>query len=206
MEVSSMSRSVALALSILFTGSTALAQVGANAQPPTEYVATTANLTPGSGTPLTIRIFKWSSDEERKRVLAVLATASTEKSGTPDLIKQLAGSPSIGQIWTDGPIGYALKYSHRLSLPDGRERIVVVTDRPLGAVDPGGLWKAEGQSETVPPFTVVELHVGKDGKGEGKMSVGAPSSINAEDNTVGLTNYATAPVTLRNVHLKPRVS
>jgi hypothetical protein len=69
-------------------------------------------------------------------------------------------------------------------------------------VDPGGLWKAEGQSGAVAPFTVVELHVSKDGKGEGKMSLSAPFSINASDNTVALTNYASAPVTLKNVHLK----
>jgi hypothetical protein len=139
MEVSSMSRSVVLALSILFTGSTVLAQ-GAKPAVPTEYVATTANLAPGSGVPLSIRIFRWSSDEDRKQVLSVLAGASTENKGLPDLIKPLAGSPSVGQIWTDGPIGYSLKYAHRLNLPDGGQRIVVVTDRPLGAVDPGGLW------------------------------------------------------------------
>jgi hypothetical protein len=201
MEVSSMSRSVVLALSILFTGATVLAQ-GAKPVVPTEYVATTANLAPGSGVPLSIRIFRWSSDEDRKQVLSVLAGASTENKGLPDLIKPLAGSPSVGQIWTDGPIGYSLKYAHRLNLPDGGQRIVVVTDRPLGAVDPGGLWKAEGQSGAVAPFTVVELHVSKDGKGEGKMSLGAPFATNASDNTVGLTNYAAAPVTLRNVHLK----
>jgi hypothetical protein len=202
MEVSSMSRSVVLALSILLTGSTVLAQVAAKPAPPTEYVATTANLAPGSGTPLSIRIFKWSSDEDRKQVLSVLTSAANDNKGIPDLLKLLGGSPSIGQIWTDGPIGYSLKYAHRFNLPDGGQRIVVVTDRPLGAVDPGGLWKAEGQSGAVAPFTVVELHVSKDGKGEGKMSLSAPFSINASDNTVALTNYASAPVTLKNVHLK----
>jgi hypothetical protein len=206
MEVALMSRSVALALSILCTGSMALAQTGAPPPVPTEYVGTTANLAPGSGTPLSVRIFRWSSDEDRKRVLAVLGTVPAEKSAVPDLIKLLASAPSIGQIWTDGPIGYTLKYAHRTSLPDGRERIVVVTDRPLGAVDPGGLWKAEGQTEPVAPFTVVELRVSKDGKGEGKMSVGAPITIEASDNTVALANYATAPAAVRNVQLKARIS
>ena len=135
-------------------------------------------------------------------MLQVLANASKENSGIPDLTKLLASNPSMGQIWTEGPGGYALKDTHREELPDGGQRIVVITDRPIGALNPPGPWKAEGQTTDVAPFTVIEMHVTKDGKGEGKMSLGVPFKIEPGDQTVDLSNYAAAPVTIRNVQLR----
>jgi hypothetical protein len=198
-----MTRSAAIALAILLTGTAAVAQ-GTNRPVPTEYAGETTNLTSASGIPVSIRIFNWSSDEDRQRVVPVLTTASTENKGVPDLTKQLGNTPSVGQIWTDGPIGYSLKYAHRQQLSDGHERIIVVTDRPLGAIGRPGPWKAEGESDNVAPFTIVELRVNKDGKGEGKMSLGGPFTSNAGDHTVELSNYDKAPVTLKNIELKPK--
>ena len=75
-------------------------------------------------------------------------------------------------------------------------------DRPIVALNPPGPWKAEGQATDVAPFTVIEMHVTKDGKGEGKMSLGVPFTIDPGDHTVDLSNYAAAPVTIRNVQLR----
>ena len=108
----------------------------------------------------------------------------------------------MGQIWTEGPGGYALKYTHREDLPDGGQRIVVITDRPIGALNPPGPWKAEGQTTDVAPFTIIEMRVTKDGKGEGKMSLGVPFTIDPGDHTVDLSNYAAAPVTIRTVQVR----
>jgi hypothetical protein len=44
--------------------------------------------------------------------------------------------------------------------------------------------------------------VTKDGKGEGKMSLGVPFTIDAGDHTVDLSNYAAAPVMIRNVQVR----
>ena len=47
---------------------------------------------------------------------------------------------TVGFIWTGGSLGYALKYAHRTEDEDGGERIVLVTDRPLGQWDRNGPW------------------------------------------------------------------
>ena len=182
-----MTKCLAIAIALLSTGSVAFAQT---TKPPVsiEYSGTTAGLAPGSGVTLTFRIFNWSTADDRQRVLQAVMTASKENSGIPDLTKLLASNPSMGQIWTEGPGGYALKYTHREELPDGGQRIVVITDRPIGALNPPGPWKAEGQATDVAPFTVIEMHVTKDGKGEGKMSLGVPFTIDPGDHTVDLSN------------------
>ena len=189
---------LAIAMGVLLAGSTAVGQTTAKGPVPTELTGITANLTPGSGVDLSIRILNWSTESDRQRVLSVLASVSAEDNAPPDLMKQLADVPSVGQIWTPRPVGYALKYAHRISLPDGGERVVVVTDRPLGSLNPPGPWKA-AEGAKVYPFTIVELHLNKDGKGEGKTSLGTPFTMNPGDGTVTLSNYANAPVTVRNI-------
>lgn len=196
--------SVAIGMAVLLAGSAAVAQTTAKRRAPTEYTGVTTNLTPGSGSTLSIRILNWSPDDDRKRVLGVLGTAGTGDKAPQDLAKQLADVQSVGQIWSDGAIGYSLKYAHRESLPDGGERIVVVTDRPLGWLDRPGPWKAQGQDAQVYPFTIVELHLNKAGKGEGKMSLAATFTTNPNDQTVSLETYASAPVMLKNVERKPK--
>jgi hypothetical protein len=190
-------------LTVLVAGSAALAQTPKRTAP-TEYTGVTTNLATGSGSNLSIRVLNWSTDADRQRVLAVLGSASTEDKAVQDLTRQLADVPSVGQIWTEGAIGYSLKYAHRVKLPDGGEQVVVITDRPLGAIGRSLPWKAEGQADTVQPFTIVQLHLNKSGKGEGKMSLGAAFTPNPGDHTVALTDYAGAPVTVKNVERQPK--
>jgi hypothetical protein len=196
-----MTKCMALANAILFTGTAAIAQV-TSPPVPVEYTGTTTGLTPRSGITLTFRILKWSTLEDRQRMIPVLTSASQEDKGIPDFTKLLAARPSAGQIWSEGPAGYSLKYAHREELPGGGQRVVVITDRPLGAVDYPGPWRAQGQSGDVPPFTVIELHVSRNGRGEGKMSLTGSFTVDAEAHTVHLSNYDAAPVTIRNVQLK----
>jgi len=196
-----MTKCLALASAILLIGSTAVAQT-ASPPVPVEYTGTTAGLAPRSGVTLTFRILRWSTAADRQRVIGVLTSASQDSKGIQDLTKLLATNPSTGQIWSEGPAGYSLKYAHREELPGGGQRVVVITDRPLGAVDYPGPWRAQGRSEEVAPFTVIELHVSRNGKGEGKMSLTGPFTVDSEAHTVHLDNYDTAPVTIRNVQLK----
>jgi hypothetical protein len=190
-------------MAVALTASVAAAQT-AKRVAPTEFSGVTTNLTPGSGSNLSIRILNWSDADDRKAVLSVLSGTSTQKAPVPDLTKQLAANQSVGQIWTDGALGYSLKYAHRAELPGGGERIVVITDRPLGVVEGGGPWKAKGQDEQVNPFTIVELHVNKNGKGEGKMSIGAPFTIDPAEQTVSLSDYGKADVMVKDVERKPK--
>lgn len=54
-----------------------------------------------------------------------------------------------------------------MPLPDGGERVVLVTDRRIG------FWEAANQPRSIDyPFTVIELRLQADGEGEGKILVG----------------------------------
>ena len=48
-------------------------------------------------------------------------------------------------------------------------------------------------------LTLIELHLGKDGTGEGKMVPAARISWNTRTQTIEIQNYANLPVTLTNV-------
>jgi hypothetical protein len=158
------------------------------------FTGTTVNLNPGAGENVKIDVFKWATDAERDALLAVL-----KEKGDSAVEAALEKAPTAGYIWGSGSLGYSLRYAQKLTLSDGGERIIVVTDRPLGSRGREA-WKAAGQAAAPSyPFTVVELRLNKHGRGEGKMSLAAKVTADADANTVTLENYATAPVLINNV-------
>jgi hypothetical protein len=168
------------------------------------FTGTTVNLNPGTGENLKIDVFKWATDAERDALLAVVTGQGDTGVGAA-----LEKAPTAGYIWGSGPLGYSLRYAQKLTLSDGGERIILVTDRPLGSWG-GEVWKASGQT-TAPgyPFTVVELRLNKQGRGEGKMSLAAKVAVDDDAKTITLENYAAAPVLINNVkrsNVKPTAS
>ena len=70
--------------------------------------------------------------------------------------------------------GYSIKYAYHAASPDGGERIVLATDRRLGAYSPGGA-RAErrrvreaGSRDADYEFTLIEIRLDAKGSGEGK--------------------------------------
>jgi hypothetical protein len=158
------------------------------------FSGTTVNLNPGAGENLKIDVFKWATDAERDALLAVL-----KEKGDSAVGPALEKASTAGYIWGSGSLGYSLRYAQKSTLPDGGERIVVVTDRPLGSWGREA-WKATGPAATPGgTFTVVELRLNKQGRGEGKMSLAARVTADADAKTVTLENYAAAPVLINNV-------
>jgi hypothetical protein len=183
---------VAAALAII------MAPVVLAAQSPTParietFSGTTANLNPGAGEELRINVFKWATDAERDALLATVKGKDENAIG-PALEK----APTVGIIWGSWPYGYSLRYAQRLGLPDGGERIILITERPLGSRGRAP-WKPLAQV-TVPEyaFTLIELRLNKAGRGEGKMSLGAKVIADPNGQTLTLENYAAAPVLITN--------
>jgi len=157
------------------------------------YTGTTVNLAPGSGETVRINIFKWSSDADREAVLAAW-TKGAEK----ELIALLAKAPTLGHVWDNGPIGYSVRFAQKIEMPDRTERIILVTDQPLGSRR-AQVWKPSQQAAAQTyPFTLVELRITK-ARGEGKMSLSAKVGVDAAAKTLALENYAAAPVEISNV-------
>lgn len=193
---------IALAILLAATAAGAAAQTETKRPLPERYTSTTANMASGAGNKIVIDVFRWSSDTERERVL--LSLSSNVEKNPDELAKALAGLPTVGHIWGTGPAGYALKYAHRLTEADGSERVVVMTDRPLGSLEHPA-WKLTGQLvEPAKPYTVVELHLDRKGRGVGKMSLTTPVTVDEQTKAVSLANYHKASILLTDVQHQPK--
>jgi hypothetical protein len=190
-------------LAILFLGSAyALAQPAAKSEAPDSksatrerFSATTANLGSGSGEKLRIDLFRWSSDEDREK----LVSAFKEK-GAEQLDTTLQALPESGYVWAgDESLGYSVHYAYRQRQQNGGERIIVATDRSLGSWS-GHPWTARtGGNSGNYPFTVIELVLSSNGRGEAKMSLNSKVVLNEADKTIALESSESSPAVLKNV-------
>jgi hypothetical protein len=157
------------------------------------YVALAVNLggTPGptgAGT-VEITIDNWSTDAQRDQLMKVLTDKGPEK-----LLDTLQKMPRVGSIRTPNSIGYDLHYARKNPLEDGGDQIVLATDRYIG------FWEASRRPRTVDyPFTLIEMRVGKDGEGEGKMSLFTKITYDKKKNQIVLEDYGSQPVLLTQV-------
>jgi hypothetical protein len=114
---------------------------------------------------------------------------------TPEaqLALALKEAPTIGYLWSSEAAGYAVRYAGKTALPDGAGRIILITDRRLGEAN--GLWRAPTQAGPAPyDFSIIELHLGAKGPGEGKLSLGEKVAADASAGIVTLANYDSLPV------------
>ncbi|SRR6266508_4273826 len=139
-----------------------------------------------------IVVNRWSTERERGRLMTTLLDKGPEK-----LLDVLQDTQKVGYIRTPNTLGYDLHYAHKTPLPEGAERVVIATDRPIS------FWEARNQPRSIDyPFTVIEMHINRDGKGEGKMSIATKIEVDKESQTIELENYGTQPVLLENVERK----
>jgi hypothetical protein len=205
--------------------------------------ATSANVgEPGS--PVRIRILRWSTDEERTPLAAALTPAAPapapvagatpnppaagaaaarggrgpagrgaagrgrggERGGrgdaTPNPIAALTAAigraPTLGYIWTSDVTGYAIKYAWHATAPDGAERMVLATDRRLGAYSAG--WQPVAAAPATDyEFTLIEIRMDPTGSGEGKASLTTKVVLDPEARIVALENYVATQVIFQHV-------
>jgi hypothetical protein len=157
------------------------------------FSGTLVNVAGQAARTVSVDVIRWSTDAERDKVTAAAAKGDTA------LLDVLKGMPTQGYVWTGESVGYQIRYAFKGTLPNGSERIVLATDRPLGSF---GLapWKpAPPATETPYAFTVLEIRLPKSGAGEAKTSLSAKISTDTAAKTVALDNYAAAPVIVKNV-------
>jgi hypothetical protein len=213
------------AFSILMWGAPALAAalLFAETQPAPHFTATLANV---AGAPDTARIeiLRWSSDEERDRLMAAWnlksasngagrgvikgaakgggkgaakaapAAASEAPALIPDaeLAKALQEATTVGYLWTSELSGYALRYAGQTTMTDGSQRIVLITQRRLGAMNQK--WAPASGTPNQYAFSVIELRLNAKGEGEGKASLTGKVAADAAVKVVTLENYGSSPV------------
>lgn len=196
-------RPVLLASSI-FTAALMLAPAAARAQEALEidaFAINMSNIATGANARVDITINTWSTAEERERLI----TTMLEK-GSNALLKELQKAPVKGRfrIPTAKPpdphhlsLGLDIRYAWQVPLPEGGKRIVLAMDRYIGFAE------ARNQPRSIDyPFTLLQIQVDKNGKGEGKMAVATKIKFDKEKKVIELENYATEPVRLNNLTVK----
>ena len=119
--------------------------------------------------------------------------------GADKLLDVLRDMRRVGYIRSPNSLGYDLHYARRTPLPDGGERVVLATDRPVG------FWEAVNRPRSIDyPFTIIELHLNADGEGEGKLSLATKIMADKESKTIVLEDYASQPVLLTSVKRERR--
>ena len=155
------------------------------------FAVNMSNIATGANADVDINITRWSTEAERQKLIA----AFVEK-GPTKLLDALQDQKPVGIIKLPNRLGYDLRFARQIPLEDGGRRIVILTDRPMPE------WEVREQGRSVDyPFTLIEIHLKKDGTGEGKLSVATMITLNKKDNTVQLENWESEPVRLTNVRV-----
>jgi len=182
----------AVAAAMLVTGPRLTA--GQTNGTPERFTAAAIDPNRGRSASIEIAIDRWTTDAERDKFMSVLLEKGPEK-----LLDVLQDAKKVGYIRRTGSLSWDLRYARRTPLPDSGERVVVVTDRPIS------FFEATNQPRTLDyPFTVVELHLNRDGEGEGKMSLATKITADAENKIITLENWDIQPVLLGSVKRERR--
>lgn len=174
------------------------------------------------GKVLTIDVLRWSTDADLAPMLAAFSppapaaappapvapadgrggrggrgggrgAAAPPASPLAQLTAAVKAAPTVGYIWSDGPTGYAIRYAWRSASAGAGQRIVLITDRRLGAGQP--LWPAAPAPDDS-EFTVIEMRLDGKGHGEAKTSAAARVVVDSAAKTLALDGYAAAPAQL----------
>jgi hypothetical protein len=142
-----------------------------------------------SSTTVNITVNRWSTDADRQKLVDTLL-----EKGPEHLLDTLQNMPRIGSISATGSVGFDVRYARRTPLAAGGARIVLVTDRPITFRE---AWVHDRSMDY--PFTLVEMHLDRNGKGEGKLSLATKIIVDRDTKAVTLENYTVQPVLLTAV-------
>ena len=165
-------------------------------------------------------VFKGGDDLEA--AAAAKVAGDPEEGGAPgkgaaltpegSLATALEKAPTLGYVWAASEVaGYAVHYAVQLPEKDGSERVILITDRRLGAEN--DRWQpvtssAPSSAAKKPTdaakydFSVIELHLGANGQGEGKISLDNKLAVDNVAKTITLADYKELPVILKDVDRK----
>ena len=218
----------ALIVSILAAALLLAETPSANPNGVLQLIATTDNVA-GAPDPVRIEIMRWSTDEERERLmdawnLKPSAAGPSEGRGAKQgkaqakgrgpaspaannanpesaLAKALNETTTVGYLWSSEMAGYALRYAGKIDNPDGSQKIVLITQRRLGAVNSRWNPTFEGAANTY-EFSVIELRLNAKGEGEGRVSLVGKVAPDASAKIVTLESYDALPAVFHNVRIR----
>ena len=179
---------------VLLLASAATVAQGAKRSKPIEtFTCFAVNLGTGKAGRVDITINRWSTDEEREMLLTTL-----QEFGQDKLLAALEKiRPPVGYMRTPNSIGYDLYYARNNPQPDGSRKVVMATNRRVSFRE-----AANNTRSMQYQFTVIEIHIEKNGKGEGKLVPAAKVSWDTKTKKIEIENYNALPVDLTEVTAK----
>ena len=149
--------------------------------------ATTFTLGQTGTAQVRVRISSWSSDEQRAELLGAL-----KEGGTKALTTALENAADHGWA-TVGSSRQTLRYA-RMFEQDGLRRIILATDRPLGASEV--MKYRRTQKYTI---SLMELRLPAKGKGEGTLAIGVELTFDPDENVIEIENFGSQAARIVNV-------
>ena len=144
---------------------------------------------------LDIVIERWSTPEESSNLKAVFLERGDDK-----LLSALQKvKPRCGYVRTSTSLGWDIYFARETPLPDGGRKIVLASDRPVG------MWEARNAGRSMDyQFSLAEIRLPKEGKGQGKAIPYAQLTFNKETNTLEIENYQREPVRLNEITVESK--
>ena len=160
---------------------------------PLRFTAFNVSMPNGIAGVTQIAIERWTTDVERKTLLEFVETAKYGEGGQRKLLNALQKiKPRVGFIRTPNSIGWDLRYAVENKMDDGTRQLVIATDKPVSFAAAAG-----GSRVMDYPFTVIEMRMKPNEKGEGRML--AATSIMIKNGRLELENYGQEPVRLTDI-------
>ena len=144
---------------------------------------------PGQATlPVDILLTRWSTPEERE-----LVTTTLLEQGPAKLLDLIRKMPPVGRLTTPGSTGFELRFA--MGYKSGQfDRVLILTDRPVG------FWEAQAGARTLDyPFTVIEMVLRPNAKGEGQVAVAAKVLVDRVTKAMSFEDYSISPVRLQSL-------
>ena len=159
---------------------------------------TNVNVPRGNAGIMQIRITGWSPAATRQRLIDLFL-----EKGQDALLKAMQKEPSKGRLslpnW-QGPdpqnyrLGWDIRYAAHDSLPDGGERIVIATDRQMS------MWEVREHPRSFDyPFTLIEIRLPKEGKGEGRAFGATKIDFDKKKNQIVLEQFSAGEIRLNEI-------
>ena len=152
-----------------------------------------SNVGPRGQARLQIRVDRWSTEEERARLLEALSS-QTGRARDRQLADTLFGKESVGTIREQQSLAEDLRYSRSLPTPEGGRQIILATDRPIGFAES---WRSSRTLDY--NVSLVILNLDAEGKGEGQLMLGAEFVWDEAKQQVVITNFSSEPIRLTSV-------
>ena len=163
---------------------------------------TNVNVPRGNAGVMEIRITGWSPAATRQRLIDTFLAK-----GQDALLSALQKEPPKGRLrlpnW-QGPdpqnyrLGWDIRYAALSKTDDGKDRIVIATDRQMS------MWEVRERPRSYDyPFTLIEIQIPKEGKGEGRAFGATQILFDKKKNQIVLEQYSAGEIRLNEITIEP---